>query len=410
MNQRPLAAQHALRDAACAEPQAVADHRHMPTTRDYYEILSIEKSATSEEIKRAYRRMAMKYHPARTPKHAEAEAKITECAEAYEVLADSDLRAIYDRDGHEGLRSRPVHDFRSMNVEDIFSMFNDIFGGGFAGTGGGRRSGGVPRGYDLETEVEITLEEVLTGAARDVEFKRLDVCQTCSGTGAKPGTKPVTCSTCGGVGQVIQTGLGGMFRMQTTCPHCQGRGTVIVDKCPDCRGAGRVSVKRKLTVKIPAGIHDGQAVRVQGEGEPPPPELNAAGQGLRGDLHVVVRVQDHDQFERDGDDLLLAVPVNFTQLALGATLDVPTIDGDRTLNVPAGTQHGALFRIDEAGLPNLRSGKRGALVCIIQLVVPRRLNESQKRLLAEYAKTEDVNVSSPQESTWEKIKRAVKGG
>jgi molecular chaperone DnaJ len=384
----------------------------MPTTRDYYEILSVEKTASVDEIKRAYRRLAMKYHPDRNPDDKDAEAKFKECAEAYEVLSDTERRAIYDRYGHEGLRSRPVHDFRSMNVEDIFSMFNDIFSGGLGGGGFGvgARRAGVPRGYDLETEVEITFEEVLAGTTRDVEFKRLDVCQTCDGSGAKPGSKPVTCTTCGGVGQVIQTGLGGMFRMQTTCPHCHGRGTVILDKCPDCRGTGRVSVKRKLSVKIPAGIHDGQAVRVQGEGEPPPPELSAKGQGIRGDLHVVVRVEEHDRFERDGDDLLLAVPVNFTQLALGATLEVPTIDGTRTLNIPAGTQHGALFRIHDAGLPNLRSAKRGDLVCIIQLVVPRKLNESQKRLLAEYAKTEDLTVGIPQESTWEKIKRAVKGG
>ena len=383
----------------------------MPTTRDYYEILSIEKTASSEEVKRAYRRLAMKYHPDRNPNDPQAETKFKECAEAYEVLADSERRAIYDRYGHEGLRSRPVHDFRSMNAEDIFSMFNDIFGMGGGGFSvGRRRPGGVPRGYDLETEVEITFEEVLSGASRDVEFKRLDVCQTCEGLGAKPGSKPVTCNTCGGVGQVVQTGLGGMFRMQTTCPHCGGRGTVIIDKCPDCRGSGRVSVKRKLTVKIPAGIQDSQAVRVSGEGEPPPPEISPGGQGIRGDLHVVVRVREHDQFEREGDDLLLAVPVNFTQLALGAQVEVPTIDGSRMLNVPAGTQHGALFRIDAAGLPNLRTGKRGDLVAIIQLVVPRRLNESQKRLLAEYAKTEDLTVGNPAESAWSKIKRAVKGG
>lgn len=384
----------------------------MPTTRDYYEILSVEKTASADEIKRSYRRLAMKFHPDRNPNDPEAEARFKECAEAYEVLSNAERRATYDRYGHAGLRGTPGHDFRSMNVEDIFSMFNDIFGG--SAFGGGRssagRRGGVPRGYDLETEVEILLEEVFSGAERDVDFKRLDVCQTCEGSGAKPGTKPIPCSTCGGVGQVIQAGLGGMFRMQTTCPHCRGRGTVIVDKCPDCRGAGRISVKRKLSVKIPAGVHDGQAVRIGGEGEPPPPELSASGQGIRGDLHVVVRVSDHERFERDGDDLLLAVPINFTQLALGAQVNVPTIDGARQLTVPAGTQHGALFRVRDAGLPNLRNGKRGDLVAIIQLVVPKKLNESQKRLLGEYAKTEDVNVGIPQQSTWEKLKRAVKGG
>jgi molecular chaperone DnaJ len=390
------------------------DFIRMPTTRDYYEILSVERNASGEEIKRAYRRLAMKHHPDRNPGDAEAEAKFKECAEAYEVLSDSQRRAIYDKYGHAGLRETPGHDFRSMNVEDIFSMFNDIFGGGFMGGGmGGRgRAGprGVPRGYDLETEVEITLEEVFNGAEREIEFKRLDVCQTCSGSGAKPGTEPSKCTTCGGVGQVIQTGLGGMFRMQTTCPHCRGRGKVVTERCANCRGNGRISVRRKLTVKVPAGILDGQIVRVQGEGEPPPPEMSQSGDGIRGDLHVVVRVQDHERFERDGDDLLFAAPIAFTQMALGATVQVPSLDGPREVNIPPGTQHGEIFRIASAGLPNLRSGKRGDLIVVAQLVVPRKLNESQKKLLAEYARTESVEVGNGQPpSTWQRIKRAVKG-
>jgi molecular chaperone DnaJ len=387
----------------------------MPTTRDYYEILSVEKNSSTEDIKRAYRRLAMKHHPDRNPNDPEAEAKFKECAEAYEVLSDPERRSTYDRYGHAGLRGTPGHDFRSMDPNEIFSMFQDIFGGGFApGMGGfggqGRRAGGVPRGYDLETEVEITLEEVLSGTERDVEFKRLDVCRTCEGAGAKPGTKPAKCSTCGGAGQVIQTGLGGMFRMQTTCPHCRGRGTVILDKCSDCRGSGRVSVKRKLSVKLPAGIHDGQAVRVQGEGEPPPPEASPAGSGVRGDLHVVVRVSEHERFERDGDDLLAAVPVSFTQLALGAQMDVPGIDGLHPLVIPAGTQHGSVFRISSAGLPNLRSGRRGDLVAIAQLVVPRKLNEEQRKLLNEFARTEALEVGHAPETAWERIKRKVKRG
>jgi molecular chaperone DnaJ len=375
-------------------------------------VLSVERTASGDDIKRSYRRLAMKYHPDRNPGDAQAEAKFKECAEAYEVLADAERRSTYDRFGHAGLRGTPGHDFRSMNPNDIFSMFEEIFGGSFggAGRGRGRAGGGVPRGYDLETEVEITLEEVLSGTERDVEFKRLDVCKTCEGSGAKAGSKPAKCSTCGGAGQVIQTGLGGMFRMQTTCPHCRGRGTVVLDKCADCRGVGRVSVKRKLSVKMPAGIHDGQAVRVQGEGEPPPPEASPAGQGIRGDLHVVVRVRDHERFERDGDDLLVALPVNFTQLALGANIESPSLDGARSIAVPPGTQHGAVFRVSGAGLPSLRSGRRGDLVAIVQLVVPRKLTESQKSLLAEYAHTEDIEVGNVQESAWDKIRRKVKGG
>ena len=380
----------------------------MSTTRDYYEVLGVSKNASGEEIKRAYRRLAMKYHPDRNPDDAAAEAAFKECAEAYEVLSNAERRSVYDRYGHAGLRGTPGHDFGSMNVDDIFSMFNDIFGG--AG-GGQRRAGrGVPRGYDLETEVEITLEEVLTGAQRDVEFKRLDVCKTCSGSGAKPGSSPVTCSTCGGQGQVAQAGLGGMFRMVTTCPHCRGRGKIVVDKCSDCRGSGRVSVKRELAIKIPAGIHSGQAVRVASEGEPPPPELSPEGQGIRGDLHVVVRVQEHKHFERDGDDLLIALPTAFTQAALGAEVKVPTLTGAAQLDMPAGTQHGALFRVEGEGLPNLRSGRRGDLVVIIQLVVPRKLNESQRELLSEYAKSEKLEIKAQSPSLWAKIKDAVKGG
>jgi molecular chaperone DnaJ len=382
----------------------------MPTTRDYYEVLGVPKDASGDDVKRAYRRLAMKHHPDRNPGNAEAESAFKEAAEAYEVLSDAEKRAAYDRFGHAGLRGTPGHDFRTMNVEDIFSMFNDIFSGLGGGAARPRTRGGVPRGYDLETEVEVTIEEVLSGTERDVEYKRLDICRTCGGNGAKPGTGPVTCTTCGGHGQVAQAGLGGMFRMVTTCPHCRGRGSVIAEKCADCRGKGRVPVRRKITVKIPAGIRGGQAVRVQGEGEPPPPEVSPDGAGMPGDLHVVVRVRDHGRFERDGDHLLLAMPVSFTQLALGAEIEVPTIEGTDSLTIPPGSQHGALFRIDGAGLPNFRTGKRGDLVVIIQLVVPRKLSESQKKLLTEYAETEDLQVGEGGASWWGKFKDAMKGG
>jgi molecular chaperone DnaJ len=396
-----------------AAKNGVRDAKLMPTTkRDYYEILGVSRTVTTEEIKRAYRRLAMKYHPDRNPGDSEAEARFKECAEAYEVLSDGERRTMYDRYGHEGLRSRPGHDFRSMNAEDIFSMFQDIFGsGGFGGFSapGSRRSRGVPRGYDLETEVEVALKEVLKGTSRDVEFKRLDVCKTCSGSGAKEGSEPVRCETCAGQGQVAQTGLGGMFRMVTTCPHCRGRGKIVRDKCNDCRGVGRVSVKRKLSVKIPAGIHDGQAIRVASEGEPPGPETSQEGHGVRGDLHVVVRVKEHEQFERDGDDLITVQPVAFAQAALGADVEVPTLNGAAMISIPAGTQHGALFRVQGHGLPNLRGGKRGDLVVIAQLVVPRKLNEQQRALLKQYAQTEQLDVRAQSPSLWDKIKGAVTG-
>ena len=349
----------------------------------------------------------MKYHPDRNPDDAKAETAFKEAAEAYEVLSDAERRGQYDRYGHAGLRGTPGHDFTSMHAEDIFSMFEDIFGGGGRRT---RQRRGVPRGYDLETEVELSLEEVLATAERDVEFKRLDVCQTCTGSGAKPGTEPITCTTCGGQGQVAQAGLGGMFRMVTNCPSCAGRGKVVAEKCSDCRGAGRVSVKRSLTVKIPAGIHDGQAVRVGGEGEPPPPEMSATGEGIRGDLHVVVRVSQHDLFARDGDDLLVAMPIAFTQAALGAKLPVPTLEGEVELDVPPGTQHGAKFTVRGHGLPNLRSAERGKLTVFAQLVVPKKLSEAQRQMLTEYAETEHIEVSAERQSFWDKIKDAVTGG
>src|SRR5262245_14121280 len=285
----------------------------MPTTRDYYEILSVEKTADGEEIKRAYRRLAMKYHPDRNPGDAEAEIKFKEAAEAYDVLSDDKTRKLYDQYGHDGLRGRggpATHDFSRMNVEDIFSMFNDIFGGAM---GGGRARRGPARGYDLETEVVLTLEDVLKGVERDVEFTRLDVCEKCTGTGAKPGSKPLQCPTCGGQGRVQTSGLGGMFRMVTACPACGGRGQVVREFCDDCRGKGRVPRKRGLSVRMPAGIQDGQAVRVQGEGEPPAPDASPAGEGIRGDLHVVARVKEHAVFAREGDHLLLEMPISFTQ-------------------------------------------------------------------------------------------------
>ncbi|GAB4551252.1 MAG: molecular chaperone DnaJ [Phycisphaerales bacterium] len=385
----------------------------MPTTRDYYEILSVEKTADGDEIKRAYRRMAMKYHPDRNPGDEEAEAKFKEAAEAYEVLSDDQKRRVYDQYGHSGLRGAQgggaAHDFSRMNVDDIFSMFNDIFGGqGGARGRGGRGGRRVARGYDLETEVELTLNDVLAGVERDVQFTRLDVCTTCDGSGAEPGSTPETCQTCGGHGQVVQTGLGGMFRMQTVCPHCQGRGSVVTSKCHDCSGKGRVPRQRTLSVKIPAGIKDGQAVRIQGEGEPPPQELSPNGEGVRGDLHVVARVRAHDLFERNGDDLVVEMPISFTQAALGAHVEVPTLEEAASVMIPKGTQHGKVLKIAGAGLPNLRTGRRGDIVLIAQVVIPKKLSEKQEQLLRDFAETEhDASIMPEHHGFWDRIKRLI---
>ena len=353
----------------------------MSTSADYYEILGITRDAAGEEVRRAYRRLAIKWHPDQNPDNPDAEGKFKQCAEAYEVLSDPERRAVYDRHGHAGLRGRAGHDFNSMHVEDIFSMFNDIFGGQSGGGGGGRRQRGPARGCDLETVVEITLEEVLEGCEREIPFKRLEVCTQCKGSGAKPGSKPIECSTCGGQGQVAQNGLGGLFRMVTTCPTCQGRRHIIKDKCGECSGQGRMSLQRKLSVKIPRGISDSQVVRVAGEGEPPPPQMSPDGTGVRGDLHIVVRVAEDERFERQGSDLITALEVSFADAALGGSVSIETLDGVSETDLDAGTQHGELFRLDGKGVPDLRTGQRGDLVVVVHVVVPRRLSNKQRELI-----------------------------
>lgn len=376
----------------------------MATQRDYYEILQVERTASGDEIKRSYRKMAMRYHPDRNPGDKESESKFKECAEAYEVLSDAEKRRRYDQFGHAGMKGQSGHDFGSMNAQDIFSMFDDIFGGSF---GGGRSRGGrgggarAARGYDLETVTAITLADVLNGCEAEIEFTRQDTCDTCAGTGGKPGTEPVACVTCGGAGQVQQQGFGGMFRMVTACPSCGGAGKSYRDKCPGCSGSGRQPKKVELRVRIPAGIREGQAVRVAGEGEP------GTKGGPRGDLHVVVRVEQHELFTREEDHLVLRMPVTFAQAALGATLTVPTLEGEHELTLPAGTQHADLFRIKSSGLPNLRSGKRGDLIVAALLEVPKKLNRKQKELLRAYAETEDHAVLPENKTFWDKIKQYI---
>ena len=379
----------------------------MATTRDYYEILSVDKTASGDEIKRAYRKLAMKHHPDRNPGDQEAETKFKEAAEAYEVLSDEDKRARYDRYGHAGLRGTSGHDFSHMQADDIFSMFNDIFGDVF-GQQGGRGRGGprATRGYSLETQINVSLEDAARGIERDVDFTRQDVCETCNGSGGKPGTEPIVCGTCGGQGQVQQAGFGGMFRMVTTCPACSGKGNLFSDPCPDCRGKGQRAKKRTISVRIPAGIQTGQAIRVAGEGEP---GQSADGKmaGPRGDLHVLVVVDDHELFTRDGDDLILTLPISFAQAALGAEIDVPTLDEQQAVTIKPGTQHGEAHRLRGRGMPNLRTGRHGDLIVVINLEVPRKLTERQRELLEEYAETESHDVMPRSKGIWEKIRNYI---
>ena len=376
----------------------------MATQRDYYEVLNLPREATAEDIKRAYRKLAMKYHPDRNEGDAEAERLFKECAEAYEVLSDTEKRQRYDRYGHEGLRGAAGHDFTHMDARDIFSMFGDIFGGMFGGT---RDRGGAARGASLETVIEIDLAEVARGAQRDVEFTRLDVCPTCTGTGGKPGTTPTACATCRGQGQVMQSGLGGMFRMVTTCPDCRGRGKRYEQRCADCKGTGRAPRKRSLSVRIPPGVHDGQAIRIPGEGEPG--SSTDGWNGPRGDLHVVIRVTAHPLFERHDNDLVLRMHVSFTQAALGAELDVPTLEGQEKVTLKPGTQHGETLVIRGKGLPDLRSDQRGDLVLAVLVEVPRRLTRKQEQLLREFAETENHNVLPQSKGFWETIRNYLKG-
>jgi molecular chaperone DnaJ len=372
--------------------------------RDYYEVLGVEKKASADDIKRAYRRLALKYHPDKNPNDKEAEGKFKECAEAYEVLSDTEKKQRYDQYGHDGLRGSGVHDYSHMNVNDISDMFGDMFGDLF---GGGRRSGRSQRpsrGYDLETAVELTLDEVAKGTEKTIEFTRQETCTDCSGSGATKGKAPSRCPTCGGAGQVQRAGLGGFFQMVSTCPTCHGAGQVITDPCKKCRGTGQTPKKRTLNVKIPAGVHEGQGVRVGGEGEP-----GRLG-GPRGDLYCYVRLKAHPFLMRDGSDLVATVPLRFTQMALGDTIDVPTLDGTKQLKIPAGSQHGDVFRIRGQGLPELRTGRHGDLLVRVMVEVPRKLSAEQEEILHKFAQTEGKDTSSESATFFERLKRQFGNG
>jgi molecular chaperone DnaJ len=376
------------------------------TKRDYYEILGVARTASADDIKRAYRRMAMKYHPDRNngDTKGDAELKFKEAAEAYEVLCDQEKRRRYDQFGHQGVKGQ--HDFSHMDVTDIFSMFEDIFGGAFAGMrggGAGARGHQPQRGYDLETRVELSLLEVATGCEKTIEFERQDACETCHGTGAKAGTSPVVCPQCGGQGRIAQQGFGGMFRMVVTCPGCRGRGAVVRENCSACGGNGRQLKKRTVVVKIPAGVHEGQAVRVTGEGE-----AGEAG-ATAGDLHVYISVKEHPVFSRHRNDLVCQVPISFAEAALGAQVEVPTLKGTEHLQIPSGTQHGEVFKLKGKGLPDVRSYRNGDELVQITIEVPKKLTEKQEALLREFAATEAAHVNQKRRTFLDKLKDMFKG-
>jgi molecular chaperone DnaJ len=359
------------------------------TKRDYYEVLGVSRTAEDQEIKSAYRKLALKYHPDRNPGRAEAEEKFKEAAEAYAVLADPEKRSAYDRFGHAGVSSAAG---AGGFDPTIFADFGDIFGGlrdifGFGDLFGGGRRGGPQRGADLRYDLEITLEEAAAGLETGIQIPRQETCEACRGTGAAPGTSPTTCPHCGGRGQVRYQQ--GFFTVAQTCRQCGGAGRVITKPCTDCRGHGQVAKQRKLTVRIPAGIASGQRLRLYGEGE-----AGALG-GSAGDLYVVVHVQEHDVFRRDGDDLLCRVAVTFPILALGGEIPVPTLGGHEKLTIPEGTQSGQVFRLRGKGMSAVTGRGRGDLQVLVEVVTPRKLSREQRTLLEQLAKTMPVEKLQP---------------
>ena len=362
--------------------------------RDYYTVLGVERNASEEDLKKAYRRLAMKYHPDRNPDDKEAEASFKEVKEAYEVLSNAQKRAAYDQFGHAGIDPSAAAGAGAGGFADIFGdVFGDIFGGGRRG------HAGPQRGSDLRYTLDLSLEDAIKGTEIKIRVPTYDTCDVCQGSGAKPGTSPVTCQTCGGHGQVrMQQGF---FSVQQTCPNCHGSGTTISDPCHKCHGQGRVETTKTLSVKVPAGVDDGDQIRLAGEGE--------AGEkgGPAGDLYVQMRLKKHPVFHREEDDLYCEMPVSFITAALGGELTVPTMDGKASIKIPAGTQSEKLFRLKGKGVRNVRSGHVGDLYCRVSVETPVNLSTRQKELLNELNESllEGGAKHSPRQESWmDKIK------
>lgn len=361
--------------------------------RDYYEVLGVEKGADANVIKKAYRKAAMKYHPDRNPDDPDAEAKFKEVSEAYSVLSDDEKRAIYDQYGHEGLKGRG-YDPNFTDFADIFSMFGDLFGGGF---GGGRgRSRGPRPGADLEYPLRLEFMEAALGCEKEIEVPKHVHCSSCSGSGMKPGATKTTCSTCGGHGQVIQAQ--GFLRIRTTCPACRGKGQIVdpADRCEACKGTGRERQTEQITVKIPAGSYSGLQIRHTGRGEVGDPGAPA------GDLYVTLDVQPHEVFKRDGADTYATVPVPFPVMALGGTINVPTVHGEEELEVKHGTESGHVVTLRGKGVDRLRArGTRGDHHVRLVVDVPKKLSDEQEQLIRKLAETLEVGVG--EKGFWQRL-------
>lgn len=351
--------------------------------RDYYEVLEVSREASEAELKKAYRQMALKYHPDKNPGDKEAEDKFKEASEAYEVLRDAEKRRVYDQFGHEGLKGQGFSGF-----EDIFSTFGDIFGDFF---GGGRQR----TGNDLRADAQITFEEAAFGVQKEIDVRKHVICQSCKGSRCKPGTTPERCTTCHGTGQVVRSQ--GFFSLSTPCPQCRGAGKIVRDPCTDCRGEGVVVDKKTISVNIPGGVDNGSRLRLRGEGE--------AGPGLPpGDLYVFVHVKPHEFFHRDGQNILCRLNLSVSQAALGADIEVPTLDGEtRIINVPSGTQSGETYRIPGGGIPNVRGHGRGDQIIQFFVEVPKKLNKRQKELYQELAEIDGKPVKEKIKGFFEKL-------
>jgi molecular chaperone DnaJ len=365
----------------------------MATKRDYYEVLGVDRSAGDSDLKKAYRKLALKFHPDKNPGDREAEEKFKEAAEAYEVLRDANKRQIYDQYGHQGLEGSGFSGFGGF--EDIFSSFGDIFED-FFGFGGGRRSRSrVNRGADLRYDMQLSFIEAAFGTEKEIDVEKAEACGECKGSGAEPGTGAETCPQCGGSGQVGRSQ--GFFTVRTTCSQCRGQGQVIANPCNACRGHGKVLSRKKVSVRIPAGVDNGSRLRLTSEGE-----AGAYG-GPSGDLYVFIHVEAHDFFKRDDTNVICKIPISFVQAALGDTINIPTLKGEADLEIPKGTQPGDLFRLRGEGIPSLRNGHRGDQIVQVNVKTPTNLNKKQVSLLKEFASLEESKFTS-------KLKSILKSG
>lgn len=370
----------------------------MAAKRDYYEVLGVARSAAQQEIAAAYRKIAIKNHPDSNPGDEAATARFKEAAEAYEVLSDAEKRARYDRFGHAGIDGAAGGAAHFTNVEDIIDAFGDIFGGGLFGDifGGGGRRRRQRRGADVKCEVTLDLAEAAAGVTKTVQFERTRPCGTCHGSGSRPGSSPESCRRCAGRGQVVQSA--GFIRVQTTCPTCHGAGSVIRDPCTQCRGRGYEAAAVELEVSIPAGVDTGMRVRLSGEGDPSPHG------GPPGDCYCIINVREHSLFERDGANLFVQMPITYTQAVLGATIEVPTLNGREAVSIPPGTESGHVFQLRGRGMPDPRGGPKGDLVVRTYVEVPKKLAPRQEELLRELAELEETHVTPHRKSFLETLR------